>query len=230
MSTNKINLYQYQSEYLGNSIDDIIIKLMQKRRSNNVKTLLFCGTEPTVGTTTITINLSISLAQDNNKILLIDSDMRKLAKHKKHGDAPLFGLSDFLSEKVSLGEIINKTNIDNLDYVTGGSSTGQSATLLCSPGLDKLISSFSETYDFILFDSPSLGTVNDGALLSMLIDGIFLIVELGKTTKSSINRAVQNLAESHDKILGVLINKVAPPEYRVYMRNYDYFQNRKYIH
>ena len=230
MSINKINLYHYQSDFLGHSIDDIIIKLMQKRRSNNIKTLLFSGTEPGVGTTTITINLSVSLAKDYNRILLIDSDMRKLAKHKRHGEAPLFGLSDFLSNKATLTEIVNKTNIDNLDYITGGFTTGQSATLLCSPDLDKLISTFSKTYDFILFDCPSLGTVNDGALLSMMVDGIFLIVELGKTSKSSINRAVQNLTESHEKILGILINKVAQPEYRVYMRNYDYFQNKKYIH
>lgn len=230
MSDNKINLYQYQSDYLGNSIDDIIIKLMQKRRSNKLKSLLFCGAEPSVGTTTITINLSVSLANENNKVLLIDSDMRKLAKHKKHGDSPLFGLSDYLSNNATLSEIVNKTNIDNLDYITGGTSTGQSATLLCSPNFDKLILSFNDMYDFILFDSPSLGTVNDGALLSTLVDGILIIAELGRTEKVSISRAIQNLSESTNKILGILINKVAQPEYRVYMKSYDYFQNRKYIH
>lgn len=230
MSTNNINLYQYQSDFMRNSVDDIIIKLMQKRRNNNINTLLFCGAEPGVGTTTITINLAISLAQNSNKILLIDSDMRKLAKHKKHGEEQLPGLSDFLSNNVTLPEIVNKTNIDNLDYITGGISTGQPAKLFCTDGIDQLISSFSETYDFILFDSPSLGIVNDGVLLSMFVDGILLIVELGKTTKISIDRAIQSLSESHKKMLGILINKVAQPEYRVYMRNYDYFQKGKYIH
>ena len=230
MSGNKITLYEYQSEFLSSSISDIIIKLMQKRRNNNIKTLLFSGVEPSAGTTTITINLSVTLAKDNNKILLIDSDMRKLAKHKIHGESPLFGLSDFLSGKVTMSEIINNTNIDNLDYITCGASSGQSSTLLGSSSLDRLVSSFREKYDFILFDTPSLGTVNDSALLSTLVDGIFLIVELGKTTKSSINRAVQNLSESEEKILGILINKVDKAEYRVYMRNYDYFQNRRYIH
>ena len=203
---------------------------MQKRRNNNFKTLLFCGTEPSVGTTTITINLSVSLAQDKNRVLLIDSDMRKLAKHKRHGGESFFGLSDFLSNKATMAEIVNKTNIENLDYITCGLSSGQSAKLLCSPSLEKMISSFNENYDFILFDSPSLGTVNDGALLSMLIDAIYLVVELGKTSKISINRAIQSLSESNKKVLGLLINKVDQPEYRAYMRNYDYFQNKKYIH
>lgn len=225
----KINLYKHQDELALASFDDIILKLMQKRRNNTIKSLLFCGTEPTVGTTSITINLALSLAQGKNKILLMDSDMRKLAEHKRLGETPLFGLSDYLSDKATLSEIINKTNINSLDFITCGLSAGQSAKLLSSNNLDKLISSLSQTYDFILIDTPSLGAVNDAAVLATLVDGIFLVVELGVTLKSNIRRSIQNLSGSYDKILGVLINKVDKPEYRVYMRNYDYFQNDRYI-
>ena len=223
-------MYQHQNALLSASLDDIILKLMQKRRNNTIKSLLFCGTEPSVGTTTITINLALSLAQGKNKIVLIDSDMRKLAEHKRLGETPLFGLSDYLSDKATMSEIINSTNINNLDYITCCMLAGQSAKLLSSDNLDKLISSLSNTYDFILIDSPSLGAVNDAAVLAMLVDGVFLIVELGMTLKSNITRSIQNLSGAYDKILGVLINKVDKPEYRVYMRNYDYFQNNKYIH
>ena len=226
----KINLYQNQSDLVNASLDDIILKLMQKRRNNPIKTLLFCGAEPAVGTTTITIDLAISMAQGKNKVILIDSDMRKLAEYKRLGETPLFGLSDFLSDKVSLSEIINSTNINNLDYITCGLSGGQSAKLLSSNNLDKLISSLSNSYDFIVFDSPSLGAVSDAAMLAMLVDGILLIAELGMTMKSNIRRSVQNLSGSYNKILGILINKVDKPEYRVYMRNYDYFQNNRYVH
>ena len=226
----KINLYQLQNDLLSDSLDAIIIKLMQKRRNSNIKSLLFCGAEPAVGTTTITINLALSLAQGKNKIVFIDSDMRKLVEHKRLGETPFLGLSDYLSDKATMSEIINNTNISNLDYITGGLSPGQSAKLLSSNNLDKLISSLSGIYDFILFDSPSLGAVNDAAILAMLVDGIFLVVELGMTTKSNIRKSIQNFSGSYDKILGLLINKVDKPEYRVYMRNYDYFQNNRYIH
>jgi len=224
-----INLYQPENELLKDSFDAIIVKIMQKRRNKNIKSILFCGTEPAVGTTTITINLALSLAQGKNKIILIDSDMRKLPEYKRLGETPLFGLSDYLVDKSTLTEIINETNVNNLSYITCGLSTGQSAKLLSSNNLEKLIPSLSKNFDLILFDSPSLGAVNDATVLSALVDGIVLVVELGKTTKSNISRSIQNLSGAYDKILGLLINKVDKPEYRVYLRNYDYFQNNKYV-
>ncbi|MCL2130466.1 MAG: CpsD/CapB family tyrosine-protein kinase [Treponema sp.] len=202
---------------------------MEKRRNNKIKSILFCGTEPAVGTTTITINLALSLAQGKNKIILIDSDMRKLPEYKRLGETPLFGLSDYLADKSTLNEIINETNIHNLSYITCGLLTGQSAKLLSSNNLEKLVTTLSNYYDFILFDSPSLGAVTDAAVISMLVDGIILVVELGKTMKSNISRSIQNLSGSYNKILGLLVNKVDKPEYRVYLRNYDYFQNSMYI-
>ena len=225
---NKINLYQQQDDLMLDSFNDIIINLTQKCRNNNLKTLLFCGSEPGVGTTTVTINLAMSLAKGNNKTLLIDSDMRKLATHKRLGEKMLLGLSDYLSETANRTDIINQTNINNLDYIACGTSTGKSAKLLNSHNLDKLISSLYENYNFILFDSPSLNAVYDAVALSVLVDGIFIITELGKTTKSNINKMIKALSGANNKILGILINKVDQPEYRMYMRNYDYFNDLKY--
>ena len=226
---NKINLYQHHDGLMLDSFDDVILKLTQKHRNENIKSFLFCGTEPGVGTTTITYNLAISLAQGRNKTLLIDSDMRKLAKYKRLGESPLLGLSDYLSGRSTKGEIINKTNIESLDFISCGTSSGQSGKLLSSRNLDKLVASLSEDYSFILFDSPSLDAVHDAAVLSIFVDGIFLVSELGRTTKTNIRKTIKILAEAEKKILGILINKVYKPEYRVYMKNYDYFHDKRYV-
>jgi len=225
---NRINLYQHHDSFVIDSFDDIILRLTQKHRNDKIKSFLFCGTEPGVGTTTITYNLAISLAQGKNKTLLIDSDMRKLAKFKRLGETPLLGLSDFLNEKSTAGEIINPTNIDNLDFIPCGTSAGLSGKLLSSRNLEKLVSSLNEDYDFILFDSPSLDAVHDAAVLSILVDGIFLVSELGRSTKTNIRKTIKNLSGADNKILGILINKVNKPEYRVYMKNYDYFHYKRY--
>jgi Mrp family chromosome partitioning ATPase len=176
--------------------------------------------------------------------------MRKLAEHKTHGKTPYIGLSDYLlKDGTSEKEIIiEDTNINNLHFIARGIESGQPATLLSSNRLQKLINSQKEAtmqikeivqgkevikteekYDFILFDSPSIHNHNDGALLSMFIDGIILVIELGKTEKLNITKALQKFSAFHDKILGILVNKVPQPEYRVYKKNYDYFQNRKYL-
>jgi capsular exopolysaccharide synthesis family protein len=225
-----INLYQNQDDLFNNSIDDIIMNIMKKQRMNNMKSMLFCGSDPSVGTTTITINLAVALAQSRKKVLFIDSDMRKFTTDKRLGESESYGLTEYLNNNATLSEIINETNIDSLDYITSGLSTSYSAKLLSSETLDTLFSSLNEKYDIILVDSPSLGAVFDGSVLSMLVDGIFIVVELGKTTKTDIRRTVQNLSVSYNKILGILINKVNKPEYRLYMKNYDYFKNKKYIH
>lgn len=224
----EINLYQHQNDLLINSFDDIILKLMQKRVNNDkLKSLLFCGSEPGVGTTTITINMAISLAQSKNRTLLVDSDMRKTAKSKRLSETPPLGLSDYLLAKASVRDIINLTNIENLDYIASGTAHTQSARLFRLNTLDDLISALYNNYDFILFDSPSLGVVNDASLLSILVDGIFLVGELGITTKSSIKKMTVHFSQASDKLLGILVNKVDRSEYRMYMKNYDYFQKRR---
>ena len=220
----KIDLYQHQNELLINSFDDIILKLMQKCSNSKIKSLLFCGSEPGVGTTTVTINMAVSLAQGNNKTILIDGDLRKSAKNKRLGQTPLFGLSDHFENRATLTEIINHTNIKDLDYISCGKQSTQSTKTLRLNNFRSLISILENDYDFILFDSPSLDVVNDSTVLSVLVDGIFLICELGKTTRSNISKMLKVFSESNDKILGMLINKVDQPEYRMYIRNYDYFQ------
>ena len=221
----KINdLYQNQNDVLIDSFDDIILKMMQKRSNNKLKSLLLCGSEPEVGTTTITIYMAVSLAQGKNRTILIDSDMRKNARKKRLSETIPFGLSDYFESRATLTEIINQTNIDKLDYISCGTPTTQSTKTLRLNNLETLIADLDKDYDFILFDSPSLGAVNDAAVLSILVDAILLIGELGKTTKSNINKMLQTFSDSHNKILGILINKVDQPEYRTYIRNYDYFQ------
>jgi len=224
----EINLYQQQNDLLTNSFDDIILKLMQKRNTNkNLKSLLFCGSEPGIGTTTITINMAISLALGGNKTLLIDSDIRKNAKNKRLSEAPPLGLSDYLKANATIKNIINHTNLENLDYIACGTPFRQSAILLKIGNLEDLISALYKDYDFILFDSPSLGVVNDASVLSLLVDGVFLIGELGTTTKSSIKKMTEHFSQVHEKILGILINKVDRSEYRMYMKNYDYFHKKR---
>jgi len=223
----KIDLYKQQNDLLIDSFDDIILKIMQKRSNNNrLKSLLFCGSEPGVGATTVTINMAVSLAQGDNRTLLIDSDMRKGAKQKRLSQTPPFGLSEYFESKATVPEIINQTNIANLDYIACGTPTTLLTKTLKLNSLSTLVSKVENDYDFILFDSPSLDVVNDATVLSILVDGIFLIAELGKSTKANINKMIQSFSESK-KVLGILINKVEQPEYRMYIRNYDYFQKRR---
>jgi len=219
----KIDLKQNQNDLLADSFDEIILKMMQKNNNKKMKSLLFCGSEPRVGTTKIAINMSISLAQGNNKTIFLDSDMRKSSKKKHLSKNSPHGLSDYFEAKATLAEIINQTNIDNLDYISCGNSSIQSTKTLLLNNFTTLISDLEKNYDFILFDSPSLDVVNDATVLSILVDGIFFIIELGKTTKSNINKMIKTFEESHNKFLGVIINKVDQHEYRTYIRNYDYF-------
>ena len=224
---NIYKLYQHKNDLFVDSFDDIILKLMQKSQSSKLKSLLFCGCEPGVGTTTITINIAVSLARGNNKTLLIDSDMRKSAKSKRLSEESQFGLSDFIAGNNTVEDIINQTNFDNLDYITCGTQSSQSVKLLMFKSLNNLISSIYESYDFILFDSPSLDAVNDSIAISILVDGIFLVSELERTTKTNIRKTVQQFSKSDNKVLGMLVNKVDEPEYRMYMKNYDYFNKKR---
>lgn len=222
-------IYQNNNAILNDAFDRLVAQLYIKKQKDNVKSVVICGTEPGVGTTTIAINLAISMSNSGWKTLLVDCDLRKADKNKRLSEESAKGLVDYFDGSSSVNEITIPTNYDSLKYIAGGAADVNSVSPFCSSKMKALVDELNENYDYIIFDMPSMTTALDASVVGCVVDGVIMVTSQQKGyTKKAIVDAKKQLDSAGANILGIIVNKVEHAEYRRAMKNYDYFRKQKY--
>lgn len=179
----------------------------------------FCGEDkkviavtsctPNEGKSSVTLNLAISMAQAGKKVLLIDADLRKsvlVGSTKVSGSAK--GLTHYLSKQAAMIDVICSTNVKNLHIVFAGPVPPNPAELLGGRYFREMIDSLRKVYDYILIDTPPLGSVIDSAVIAQECDGAMLVIESGVISYRFAQDVKAQLEKTNCPILGVVLNKV----------------------
>lgn len=197
-------------------------------KENNMKTILITSCLPMEGKSTVSSNLSITIANGvNEHALLIDSDLRRPSIHKFFGLNSTTGLSNYLKEDIQLPQILNKTKVEKLTILPAGTIPDNPSELLSSNKMMDLIQEVKARYDdrYIIFDSTPVHQTPDPAILAKHIDGIILVVKAGKTNREIVARTVESLGK--EKILGIVFNMAQEPIKSYYYNyNYNYYYSR----
>ena len=154
------------------------------------------------------LNLAISVAQDGQKVLLIDADLRRPAIARLLVENPAPGLSNVLAGQASAEEAIREQIYPNLDILLSGDVPPNPSELLGGDKMRELIDTVSKKYDYILVDTPPVNVVSDANIITSLLDGVLLLVRQGSTKKEAVKRAVANLALTGIRPLGFVLNDV----------------------
>lgn len=195
--------------------------VMFSSRVEHLKVLLVTSSVPNEGKTSTAANLAVAMAQMGEKVLIIDTDMRRHNLHEVLALSNTTGLSDAVLDQGRLARAIQKVaGHPNLEAITGGTLAPNPSELLGSPGMRELIAGLSATYDRIILDSPPILAFSDSLVLSKLVGGVIMVVWGGETRKDSVQQAVQSLKGAGAKILGVVLNKID-----VSRKSYAYYQD-----
>jgi len=188
---------------------------------NPPKSLVITSAAPLEGKSTTALNLTVALAQKESKVLLIDADLRKPMIHKLLHLDNSSGLVDAILNGGHPGASVKQSkDIDNLWVLTSGSIPSNPSELLGSSGMKALMEQVTKEYDYVVFDTPPLISVSDGAILASQADGILMVVSPGKV-KGEIGRHTKELLERiGTPVLGCVFNGVEPSH-----RNYYYYYN-----
>lgn len=164
---------------------------------------------PGEGKSTIAANLAIALSQmDENKVLLIDADMRKPVQHKVFNVKNKVGIAEYLGKMKQKPECIQKSDVPNLDIITSGSLPPNPSELLGSEQMEKLLSEISEEYDYIIIDMPPVNIVSDPLTIGGKISGMVVVTHYGKTTYDDVDELMRKVQTSDTKILGFVLNEI----------------------
>lgn len=197
-------------------------RIQEFRDLRPLKTILISSGLPQEGKSFIAANLAINLARHkSSKVLLIDGDMRCSSLHHYLGTEFNPGLSDYLSGKATIPEIMQlpaesrdrdpsmTAVLNNITFIPGGDGGDQAADLSASKRFDELLTTVGPLFDWIIIDSSPVLLVSDAVNLARACDAVLLVARSGITTFPVAQRAQQELKASN--IIGFVLNAVDKP-------------------
>ena len=168
------------------------------------KTVVVSSANASECKSTLSANLAISLAKLQNRVLIIDADMRKPRLHGIFGIRNECGLSDVLLGKPAGSAVVGINGL-NLDFLPAGTIPPNPSELLASKACSDLLAQLEKIYDFIIVDTPPLLVVSDALMLSKAAAGILLSCRSGKTLYKNLNKALSVLEFAKFNVLGAVI-------------------------
>ncbi len=156
------------------------------------------------GKTTTCINLAVSLAQTEARVLLIDSDLRRPRVHSYLDLKNKEGLANFLGGFCELNAVVNHLENLNLDCITAGSLPPNPTELLSSKKMQNFIQTIKEQYDYIIFDTPPVNVVADSLALAKLAENVVMVCKCGVSLTNEIQKAITSLKFAQAKVLGFI--------------------------
>ncbi|NHH89275.1 polysaccharide biosynthesis tyrosine autokinase [Pseudoalteromonas sp. MB47] len=191
---------------------------------NNV--IAISGPSPGVGKSFVSVNLATVLAQSDKKVLIIDADMRKGYLQKSFNDKWENGLSDFLSGRLELKNVIKQTKVPNLHLITRGQIPPNPSELLMHERFSKLIDTIKQHYDIIIIDTPPILAVTDPAIVSAHAGSTLLVTRFGQNHLRELELTRNRFEQNGIDVKGVVFNgvlKKASNAYGYYgYYNYEY--------
>ncbi|KAF1298461.1 tyrosine protein kinase [Enterococcus sp. JM4C] len=173
---------------------------------NPIKTMVITSSGPGEGKSTTSENLAVVFAKAGQRVLLVDSDMRKPTVYKTFNLSNAKGLSTVLSTSTSVLEAAQRTVIDNLTVLTSGPKPPNPSELLGSMRMGQVIEEAKSLYDIVIFDMPPVVAVTDAQIMASKTDGTLLVVRENVSRKESLTKAKELLNMVQARMLGVIYN------------------------
>ena len=198
---------------------------------NTPKIIMVASAVSGEGKSLVSVNLaSIIAAELNSYALLVDCDLRNPSLTRWFGLQEKKGLSDYLTGKAEMQDLLLKTSIDKLSILSGGSIQDNPVELVGSNKMKTLIQDLKSRYEdrYIIIDSSPILATTEPSVLNEMVDGIILVIKSGDTPRETIQQAVKLL--NKNKILGVVLNnmqfKTKALIQRYFGANHQYYDYR----
>ena len=174
---------------------------------NNV--LMISGSSPDVGKTFVSANLATVVAQSNQRVLLIDGDMRMGSLHKVVGGKPEVGLSELISGQTDLIAATRQIGmLENLHFIARGKLPPNPSELLMNARFSALLEHLKQMFDLIIIDTPPILAVTDAAIIGHHAGTALLVVRFGLNQAREVALARQRFEQNGVPLKGAIFNAV----------------------
>lgn len=202
-------------------------RMYEYRGFHKLKTVLISSGMPQEGKTFVAANLALSLARyRNNRVLLIDADLRRNSLHTLLGTSAAPGLSLYLSGDATELDVMQRCDLhvdsdeshasplSNITFIPGGAGGDSAADLSGNSRFAELIRYVAPHFDWIIVDSSPVNVVSDAVNLVPACDGVLLVTRGGQTSYKTAQRAQKEFGSAN--LLGVVLNAAADVPHQSY--------------
>jgi capsular exopolysaccharide synthesis family protein len=204
--------------------------LLFSRADEKLNTIVIVSAGAGEGKSTTTINLSTVFAQAGNRVLIVDSDLRRPTLHKLFKVANNLGLTNYLLKQNTIAEVVQTTGVPGLDFMASGRLPNSSMGILGSAQMKEMIAEMKQRYDFIFFDSPPILGVSDASILASEVDLVMQVIQYRRYPQPMTIRAKQMIEKVGGNFVGIVLNNINMSQdegYYYYSGYYhDYYYSR----
>lgn len=187
------------------------------------QTLLITSPRPEDGKTATAVNLAVTLAQGNQRVLLIDCNFRRPSIRATFANARAEGLSNVLVDHKTLEDVITKTDLPNLDVMTSGPMPPNPAELLGSGPMRELLAAVKQRYERVILDGPPCLLISDAMVLATQVDATIMVARAASSAKGALRRAREQFQRINARIIGAVLNGVQARPGGYYRQQYREF-------
>lgn len=177
------------------------------------KIISVTSTKPAEGKSTVIYKLAKSFADNGDKVILLDCDLRSPSISEIAGINDNVGITNYLTGKVNIQRAINKDREQsNLDMIFTGPVPPNPAEILASNTFKEFVEDLSKEYDYVFIDTPPVGLFTDASLVSTISDGVIFVIKSSDTKREDIALALENLKKVDAHILGAVLTHMPMKE------------------
>jgi capsular exopolysaccharide synthesis family protein len=184
------------------------------------KVLVVTSSGPGEGKTLVATNVAVALAQANQKVLIVDADMRKPRVHAVFNHPQEPGLSNVLVGNAKASEALQNTSVPGLWAMPAGVIPPNPAELLGSKRFKEFVTMLGQHFDWVIVDTPPIMAVTDSSLAAHVATGVVFVVGSDMTSRHTAVRAREQLEKGNAKFVGAILNRVDLKHHGYYYSQY----------
>jgi succinoglycan biosynthesis transport protein ExoP len=210
---------------VSEAIRHVYSSIMLSTSTSPPGAIMITSPNPSEGKSMLACNLAQSYALNEHRVVLMDCDLRKPRLHRAFQLDAQPGLTNYLTGNAGLKEVLRPTAIPNLTVITAGARPPNPANLLNSEIFKEMLAQLRQQFRHIIIDTPPVLGFADARFMSMLVDGVLLVIKYHATHKSAGRLAQQLLGQA--PVLGAVLNSVGAHG-QAYGNYYYYYQYKAY--
>lgn len=186
-----------------------------------VKSIVLTSSVPNEGKSTVAYNLAQAIASSGKRTLIVECDMRRSSLADIVGARARHGIYAVLSGQVELDEALVATSHRNLFFLDSEPHIPNPADILSSQRFRKLVAQMESDFDYVVIDTPPVGTFVDAAIIATLADATALVVRERFVKRAELQNAYDQLKKADANVIGVIMNMCEAESSEYYYAYYN---------
>ena len=179
--------------------------LHQAQRDQGIRIVMITSAVPHEGKTLVASNVALVLSTSYGRsVLLVDGDLRRPTVHSVFGLSNTTGIADALNDGTA-DALVPLQVTPNLSVLVAGTPQSDPMQIVTGAGMQRLLATAADKYDWVILDSPPIAILPDAHLLAAGIDRAVVVIEAARTPYDAVQKAIDTIGA--ERVIGAVLNR-----------------------